>query len=117
MPKKRGEQEPDAQPEPGKATGKEAARRLRAALTEQPLTIAQMVEVLGTDEATVLVALRRLRKAGRAKAKTGKGHGGRSRGARRPSRLRSGMVAGRPCWWWKPDEREATEPQPGREDE
>jgi hypothetical protein len=115
MPKQQDESEPEAQP--GKAARKELARRLRAALTQQPLTIAQMVEALGTDEETVLAALRRLRKSGMAKAKAGKGHGGRSRAARRPSRLRSGMVAGRPCWWWKSDEREATAPQPGRENE
>jgi hypothetical protein len=69
-----------------KAARKELARRLRSALTGSPITIAQMVEALAADEDAVLGALRRLGK----RRKSYKG------------RLHSGMVAGRPCWWWEP---------------
>lgn len=113
MPGKRGHQEPDSKVD--KPARKRIARRLRDALAQRSLTITQMVEVLGADEPTVLLALRRLRKSGKAKA--GKAGRKRSGAAGRTNRLRSGMVAGRPCWWWKPDESGAAEPPPDSEDE
>jgi hypothetical protein len=57
-------------------------RRLRQALSERPLEIAEMQEVLQVDEPMVLAGLRRLgKKPGR--------------------RLRSGVLEGRNCWWWE----------------
>ena len=106
MPKKRGVSEPAD--EPGKAARKDLVRRLRAALVEQPLTIAQMVEALGADESAVLAALRRLRKSGKTRVR--KAQHDISGAASDPNRLRSGMVAGRPCWWWKPEAGAAVQP-------
>ncbi len=67
-----------------KAARKELARRLRATLAAGPLTLAEMVEVMGAGEDAVLKALRRVRKA------------------RKRGRLHSGMVGGQACWWWEP---------------
>ena len=61
---------------------KGVTKRLRALLAGGPHTIAHMRSMLAVDEDAVLYGLRRLGKAKRG-------------------RLRSGMVAGKPCWWWE----------------
>jgi hypothetical protein len=58
------------------------ARRLRQALSERPLEIQEMQEVLQVGEPLILAGLRRLNK------KPGR-------------RLRSGVLEGRNCWWWE----------------
>ena len=74
---------------PGKKGKKDAppsfkgvARRLRAFLSAGEHTIPEMVAQLDVTEDAVLYGLRRL-----GKSKKGV--------------LRSGMVDGRPCWWWE----------------
>ena len=57
-------------------------RRLREALSQRPLEILEMQEVLRVGEPLILAGLRRLNK------KPGK-------------RLRSGVLEGRNCWWWE----------------
>ena len=79
----------------GKGEGKEGDRvlrkgvtkRLRALLATGPHTIPNMRSALTVDEDAILYGLRRL---GKSKKGT----------------LRSGMVAGKACWWWE-TEREA----------
>ena len=57
-------------------------RRLRETLSQRPLEILEMQEVLQVGEPLILAGLRRLNK------KPGR-------------RLRSGVLEGRNCWWWE----------------
>ena len=70
---------------PQKALRKGVTQRLRELLTGTPTAIPEMMAGLEVDEAAVLEGLRRLGKA-------------------RKGELRSGIVLGKPCWWWEPAE-------------
>jgi hypothetical protein len=72
---------------------KAAARRLRGMLAERPMEIGEMMSGLDASEAMVLEALREL-------------------GEKKRSRLRSGMVADRPCWWWEKKQENAPTLEP-----
>jgi hypothetical protein len=74
----------DAEPKLAKPDRKDVARRLRDVLAEGPRDMAEMAGALGTAPDVVVIGLRRLGKS-----------------ASRKGRLRSGMVAGRACWWWE----------------
>jgi hypothetical protein len=75
---------------PERASFKGVTKSLRTYLGAGPHTILEMIAALTVTEDAVLFGLRRL---GKSKKGT----------------LRSGMVEGRPCWWW-----EADEVQPGK---
>lgn len=79
---------------------KDAAKRLREVLAERPLELHEMMAILSAQEDLVLAALREL-------------------GEKKRSRLRSGMVEGRPCWWWekKADRPKAKNPSGARRTE
>jgi hypothetical protein len=75
---------PRGSPEPKlkKKERKELARRLRAVLAQGPRDMAEMAAALQVEPEYVVIGLRELRK-------------------KRRGRLRSGMRAGRACWWWE----------------
>ena len=83
MPKKAKKGKKEARP-----SYKGVGKRVRALLAGREATIPEMVGELDVTEDAVLYALRRL---GKSKKGT----------------LRSGIVDGKPCWWWEPDPRQA----------
>ena len=83
MPKKGKKAKQEARP-----SFKGVSKRLRDLLSAGKPTIPEMMAQLDVTEEAVLYALGRL---GKSKKGT----------------LRSGMVEGRPCWWWEADSPQA----------
>ena len=78
---------------PERASFKGITKALRAYLADGPRTIPEMIAALSVTEEAVLFGLRRL-----GKSKKGI--------------LRSGMVQGRPCWWWAAEVAQAGDAAP-----